>query len=156
MTPETNRTISGKCCRCGAELMLDIDGCIPTHDFPKGCRSVCAGSGLDPAVESTPETTREEIDEAPRPALNVERLLEWIDDPNRKSPEAAFTSGDERRIADMILLRFREESKELGEAMELLRELLAASCKLGPDTEKQEALRGRASRFLARHAKEGR
>lgn len=44
------------CPHCGEQFdRLRSDGTIPTHDFPKPCRSVCRGAGKPPkAREDTP------------------------------------------------------------------------------------------------------
>lgn len=43
------------CPHCGEKFTSLKDGKIPTHDFPKPCRSVCPGSGEDPKHrEDTP------------------------------------------------------------------------------------------------------
>lgn len=46
---------NGKCQHCGEELVLRPEGTIPTHDFPKPCRSVCPGSGQLPAIPTPAE-----------------------------------------------------------------------------------------------------
>jgi hypothetical protein len=40
---------------------------------------------------------------------DLTRLLEWIRDPNRKSPALAFTSGTAREIADLWVMQQRGE-----------------------------------------------
>jgi uncharacterized Zn-finger protein len=43
------------CPYCGEKFTKLKDGKIPTHDFPKPCRSVCRGSGEQPkANDDTP------------------------------------------------------------------------------------------------------
>lgn len=37
-----------ECPHCGESFKALRDGKIPTHDFPKPCRSVCRGSGRSP------------------------------------------------------------------------------------------------------------
>lgn len=53
------------CPHCGEEFTKLKEGCIPTHDFPKPCRSVCPGSGE-------------------RPKLNNDTPL-WKDDPSQQA-----------------------------------------------------------------------
>lgn len=36
------------CPHCGEQFTKLKDGKIPTHDFPRPCRSVCRGSGQEP------------------------------------------------------------------------------------------------------------
>lgn len=60
--------------------------------------------------------------EATRSA-NVERLVTWIKDHNRKSPELAFTAGPERVISDLFLMGVRDAAKyeaELAKCAEIL------------------------------------
>lgn len=40
--------ITATCPNCGEKFTQLNGGKIPTHDFPKPCRSVCRGSGEDP------------------------------------------------------------------------------------------------------------
>lgn len=40
-----------QCPYCGEEFRALKDGLIPTHDFPKPCRSVCKGSKEEPRVD---------------------------------------------------------------------------------------------------------
>lgn len=40
------------CPNCGEKFTSLKDGKIPTHDFPKPCRSVCRGSGQPPKHNS--------------------------------------------------------------------------------------------------------
>lgn len=43
------------CPHCGEKFTSLKDGSIPTHDFPRPCRSVCPGSGEEPkARDDTP------------------------------------------------------------------------------------------------------
>lgn len=47
------------CSHCGEKFAELSDGLIPTHDFPKLCRSVCPGSGLAPQNEQ-PSNAKEQ------------------------------------------------------------------------------------------------
>ena len=38
------------CPHCGERFEGDGGGAVPTHDFPKPCRSVCPGSGKTPRL----------------------------------------------------------------------------------------------------------
>lgn len=40
------------CPHCGEAFTKLKDGKIPTHDFPKPCRSVCKGSGQEPKAHA--------------------------------------------------------------------------------------------------------
>lgn len=52
--PPTVRNFA-ECPNCGEKFTRLRDGKIPTHDFPKPCRSVCRGSGREPkASKETP------------------------------------------------------------------------------------------------------
>lgn len=42
------------CPHCGEEFTKLKDGKIPTHDFPRPCRSVCRGSGQQPRRRDKP------------------------------------------------------------------------------------------------------
>jgi ribosomal protein L37AE/L43A len=43
-----------ECPHCGESFNKLKNGKIPTHDFPKPCRQVCRGSGLDPRDGDAP------------------------------------------------------------------------------------------------------
>lgn len=47
----TATTPKAICPNCGEQFSKLKDGAIPTHDFPKPCRSVCKGSGAQPRGE---------------------------------------------------------------------------------------------------------
>src|SRR3990167_814498 len=42
------------CQHCGEKFATLKDGKIPTHDFPRPCRQVCRGSGLEPKSDNSP------------------------------------------------------------------------------------------------------
>jgi len=46
----STKAVFGKCPHCGDRYNAqDLrDGKIPTHDYPRPCRSVCPGSGQPP------------------------------------------------------------------------------------------------------------
>lgn len=51
MTTSTKPTAT--CPHCGEQFAkLRADGTIPTHDFPKPCRSVCRGAGKQPKAHA--------------------------------------------------------------------------------------------------------
>lgn len=60
--------MKAKCPHCGELFKKLLNSEIPTHDFPKPCRSVCPGSG-----------------ERPRPEKD-ERPL-WKDDPQQRATD---------------------------------------------------------------------
>lgn len=43
-----------ECPHCGDSFRSLKDGNIPTHDFPKPCRTVCRGSGQQPRKKDSP------------------------------------------------------------------------------------------------------
>lgn len=78
--------MKAKCPNCG-ELFIKLkDGKIPTHDFPKPCRSVCRGSGED---------SRPEKDERPL----------WKDKPDQQSIDFFDAARDELRLYGFAVVK---------------------------------------------------
>lgn len=75
-----------KCPNCGELFGRLKDGKIPTHDFPKPCRSVCKGSGQEP---------REKNDHRPL----------WRDAPEQEAKDFYEAARDELRLYGFAVVK---------------------------------------------------
>jgi hypothetical protein len=68
------------CPHCGEIFKMRSDALIPTHDFPKPCRSVCPGSGQyprNPKTDRRPLWKDEEKEESEILQDNIAILRNW-------------------------------------------------------------------------------
>jgi hypothetical protein len=87
---EAARANCGNCGNCGKPIHKTDDKWY--HDD-----SDFAGCGMMAAAMPVPDAG--EIDHLRSESWNAKRVIEWMDDPNRKPAIHAFTAGNERQIA---------------------------------------------------------
>jgi hypothetical protein len=62
------------CPHCGEQFTRLKDGKIPTHDFPRPCRSVCRGSGEQPKQHKDTPLWKDDPDQQARDFFEAVRM----------------------------------------------------------------------------------